>query len=326
MAIFENDICPVCQKVFEPGDDIVVCPECGTPHHRECYKQLGKCANAALHAEGFVFKRAASQKEEDEPQPEQTASIPPFFASLMADAQKQEKENSSADSQQGNAGNPFVPPQFQAQEQYKEIDGQPVGYIATTVGANARRFIRVFSKGKTVGWNWSALIFGPFYFLYRKMFREGVFLAAVEVALRILVTLLFQDISTAVAQGYNTIAQGVMQNTITSAEGVAQLSELMQSTGFAKVALLEYALIAIVHVVCALLADSFYKRRVIGIVKEADEKLEQDAFFGITPYMGQKEDARPEEIKMLYLSSKGGVSIFMPLCVYFLIQFLFNLI
>ena len=35
--------CPVCKKQFEKGDDIVVCPECGAPHHRECYEQNGKC-------------------------------------------------------------------------------------------------------------------------------------------------------------------------------------------------------------------------------------------------------------------------------------------
>lgn len=31
--------CPVCDKQFKKGDDIVVCPECGAPHHRECYEK-----------------------------------------------------------------------------------------------------------------------------------------------------------------------------------------------------------------------------------------------------------------------------------------------
>ena len=34
MSIYNNCVCPVCKKQFEDGDDIVVCPECGTPHHR----------------------------------------------------------------------------------------------------------------------------------------------------------------------------------------------------------------------------------------------------------------------------------------------------
>ncbi len=330
MAIFENDICPVCQKVFEEGDDIVVCPECGTPHHRECYNQLGKCANSALHGEGFVFKRAASEKTENSKQEEQNSSVPPFFANLVADIEKQNKSENAENLRQGAdnpAQNPFVPPRLDGQDGMgiKEIDGQPVAYVATAVGANARRFVNVFSKNKTLGWNWSALIFGPYYFLYRKMIREGLFLAAVEAVLRILVSMLFRDIVSAFNQGYNSIAQGLMQNTVSSAEVSGKLVELINSTGFSKVLLLEWALICIVHIVCALLADSVYKKRIVKIVKDADSKLEQDAFFGVSSFVGQSEDARPEEIKRLYLSSVGGVSMFLPLCVYFLVTFLFNM-
>ena len=41
---YQGVCCPVCGKPFQEGDDIVVCPECGAPHHRECYKSLGHCA------------------------------------------------------------------------------------------------------------------------------------------------------------------------------------------------------------------------------------------------------------------------------------------
>ena len=30
MALYENNSCPVCGKQFQPGDDIVTCPECGS--------------------------------------------------------------------------------------------------------------------------------------------------------------------------------------------------------------------------------------------------------------------------------------------------------
>ena len=39
--------CFSCGEVFKDGDDIVVCPECGTPYHRECYLKEGKCINDA---------------------------------------------------------------------------------------------------------------------------------------------------------------------------------------------------------------------------------------------------------------------------------------
>ncbi|WP_455529955.1 RING finger protein [Ruminococcus sp.] len=51
--------CPVCQKEFTAEDDIVVCPECGTPHHRECYMLANRCANEELHAAGEKWKHRA---------------------------------------------------------------------------------------------------------------------------------------------------------------------------------------------------------------------------------------------------------------------------
>jgi len=36
--------CPYCQYVIKPGVDIVVCSECGIPHHKECWQENGnKC-------------------------------------------------------------------------------------------------------------------------------------------------------------------------------------------------------------------------------------------------------------------------------------------
>lgn len=48
--------CTVCSEKFKDGDDIVVCPECGTPYHKECYKKEGKCVNEALHQSGGSWR------------------------------------------------------------------------------------------------------------------------------------------------------------------------------------------------------------------------------------------------------------------------------
>ena len=48
--------CAACKKPFEDGDDIVVCPECGTPYHRACYKELGHCIHEQRHAEGYLWQ------------------------------------------------------------------------------------------------------------------------------------------------------------------------------------------------------------------------------------------------------------------------------
>lgn len=51
MSRFEGKICPVCLVRLKDGDDVVVCPICGTPHHRECYFKNSKCAFEQYHEE-----------------------------------------------------------------------------------------------------------------------------------------------------------------------------------------------------------------------------------------------------------------------------------
>ncbi len=55
MSRFTDKLCPVCRVRFTDNSDIVVCPECGTPHHRACYAKTGSCAVGGYHAEGFVW-------------------------------------------------------------------------------------------------------------------------------------------------------------------------------------------------------------------------------------------------------------------------------
>ncbi len=53
---YDGNICDGCKQPLQENDDIVVCPECATPQHRECYDEKGQCVNAHLHAEGFEWK------------------------------------------------------------------------------------------------------------------------------------------------------------------------------------------------------------------------------------------------------------------------------
>lgn len=49
MYNFKGQKCPYCGNAFSEKDDIVVCPECGTPHHRSCYFEHKMCANEYRH-------------------------------------------------------------------------------------------------------------------------------------------------------------------------------------------------------------------------------------------------------------------------------------
>lgn len=54
---YTKDNCPVCGELFKEDDDIVVCPVCGTPHHRECYNKEKHCYFEDRHKAGFDFSR-----------------------------------------------------------------------------------------------------------------------------------------------------------------------------------------------------------------------------------------------------------------------------
>ncbi len=56
MPKYIGQSCTSCQEKFTEQDDIVVCPDCGSPYHRECYKKEGKCINNELHTSGESWK------------------------------------------------------------------------------------------------------------------------------------------------------------------------------------------------------------------------------------------------------------------------------
>ena len=41
MNMYSGQICPCCNNVIQENDIVVVCPECGVPHHRSCWDASG---------------------------------------------------------------------------------------------------------------------------------------------------------------------------------------------------------------------------------------------------------------------------------------------
>ena len=61
---FTQYTCPVCNEKFQSGDDVVVCPECGAPHHRSCYEKENRCFFQDRHKEQFSYESLFEQKQE----------------------------------------------------------------------------------------------------------------------------------------------------------------------------------------------------------------------------------------------------------------------
>ncbi len=68
MSYYTGEECLICKNKFTDDDDIVVCPECGTPYHRECYKQKKQCVNEALHKSGgsWMAENIAMRKKTEQ--------------------------------------------------------------------------------------------------------------------------------------------------------------------------------------------------------------------------------------------------------------------
>lgn len=171
---FINENCPVCNNEFQPDDDIVVCPLCGTPHHRECYNQSRKCVNDSLHNEGFRW--SASFKEE--PKIEKEPDFQP--------------ENQSASENRNNApfppfNMPFPPHQENPFKLFPEemTDGVATEEAATFVQQDSVKYVQKFfyAKFNKRTMNWAAFFFAPYWFFYRKMYKLGAIFMALLLAI-----------------------------------------------------------------------------------------------------------------------------------------------
>ena len=63
---YTGENCPYCGVTFTEQDDVVVCPECATPHHRVCWLAHGECANTEKHGTDFVWKKSSAPQPEKE--------------------------------------------------------------------------------------------------------------------------------------------------------------------------------------------------------------------------------------------------------------------
>ena len=220
--------CPVCARFFHADDDIVVCPECGTPHHRECYASLGHCVNEPLHSSGYDYTQNNSESggsdkiicpgcgKENEPDA--------FFCKYCAaplskadEAQTNREPNApnGAGFGAGASGQfayPFMDPMAGVPAGADLGDGVTAGEAAKYVKQNTPYFSRVFSNIASFGrskFNFAAALFAGGYLLYRKMYRLGALLTALQAAMMIVtlfVETAYASVFTAFTDQYSKVS------------------------------------------------------------------------------------------------------------------------
>lgn len=342
MPDYKKYKCPVCNKQFKDGDDIVVCPECGTPHHRECYKLTGHCVNQGLHKSGYSFIDSEKEKLKVEEQKETAKSFEGEYSGdyyyspdddFVAQAKKevQEKKQASTDSNNTDGGF-FSIPTIQVDESFYKmrgtIDGLSISDIAATVRTNVSRFIQIFKKQsktkKKAGWNWAAFFFGSFYLLFRKMYKQGVAffcLAMTSIIAGEAFILKFapkyvsavQDFVTQYASNPSGISTADAQKLLTTSDAInAQ-----------KIVYIILAVMLLLRIIEAIFADYFYKGTVASIIKKVTQQLDEGASFSQAAlFFGQDKELDQTQMRRMYLANKGGVTLFAPFLAYFIMYIL----
>lgn len=196
MANYIGAKCPVCEKEFSGDDDIVVCPICGTPHHRACYQQIGKCAQEELHSQGHAW-----EAPHEEPRPETGpagpeagqapkncpacgASNPPDSIFCLTCGVRLGEQNAPSGY---NAASSAYTAAFGGVSPNEEIAGVSARDLALYVGTGSHYFLprfREIDHGRLFSLNLPA-IFNFLYFLYRKMYGIGFALLGLYAVLQI---------------------------------------------------------------------------------------------------------------------------------------------
>lgn len=161
----------MCQKPFEAGDDMVVCPQCGLPHHRECWLVENRCAMEEAHGTQWQWRREVAD-------PEPPLQTEPVYTTPVQEYTPAYTPNPVAENYQ--------------QEQY--IDGVALSDLTAVVGHNTRYYIPRFlraSEGRSCGWNWAAFLLGPWWLIYRKQYVLGICLFVVQTVLDLLANFMY---------------------------------------------------------------------------------------------------------------------------------------
>ncbi len=201
MFFYEGYCCPVCQQPFKDTDDIVTCPDCGAPHHRECWKEHKGCFFADTHNTPEQWSRekaTVSSSEEKMTQNTsrtcshcgaQNAAFAEFCAHCGRELEVQEWTSAPKQPQmhtEYREYRPFTAPQRETYvNDNEEIDGVKARDLRVFVGQNAHyylpRFKKMCNRETSVSWNWAAFLLTPFWLWYRKQYLYGTLVMLFEV-------------------------------------------------------------------------------------------------------------------------------------------------
>lgn len=290
MQSYFGSPCPYCGKNFAEGDDIVVCPECGTPHHRECYKEHAACANEAKHSENYEWKSALSAAAPHKHNTETNASAEPIVCAYCGcentgDTRYCKKCGAPFEGEHPRTERRAVPFEEFQRERFRifsesigdNLDGISAKEAAVFVRSNIEYFLPrfvAFTKGAKFDTNFSAFIFSYFYLFYRKMYGLGIMVFLATTILSIPALLL--DFA-AVQQQY--VEMGMLSQVIW---------QVPHQEALAVYSIIASLLIWIMRIALMMFFNRLYFSKVVATVKGAREKLANENEKNIADFFRKK--------------------------------------
>lgn len=331
MSFYQNTDCPVCHKQFCEDDVIVTCPVCGTPHHKECYNEIGHCVNHNLHKAGYDYikehKSNAQQSGSVFNVNQEYYQSPENKGDNLAQNKGDQSQKADDNQTPQSMPNPFnmlgantISTPFDKDK--STISGKSVADVAVGIGSNAIKFVDIFKSlenGKKFVWNWCAFFFGSFYFFARKMYKQAIAFISLE----------FATLYTAFgcinkfAPTYSAFMANVASGTEQTAFDVKKFDMILQSEEGMLVATIGYAMLGVlllIHVIEALFANRIYKSTIISNINKV-EKMMEDGKDMPSPIMFYTAKApTTDDLKKLQIARKGGLNIFAPFAAYFTVE------
>lgn len=286
--------CPYCQKPFADGDDVVVCPECGAPAHRDCWKKRGGCLYESKHDAGYTWEIPYSKEREEAERKAQEEEAARRNARTFGDGADRKQADTRPDgmpfdNEYGNYASYTTGDHGEMKPTVRVIGPDEmlgdfrVREYGEVIQNNKNRYIPKFfvmenTKRNIVG-NIAAFFFPTLWSAYRRMYA----LALILVLAQFLVPLFSLD---SVIEYYSEAATLAEQYVLTNAQDQEAAQEAMN-------AILEkmpepplalqvnhYVILAI-HILMGLFANTIYKRHCEQLLTKAKaiEKPEEQAVF-----------------------------------------------
>ncbi len=285
--------CPVCSRTFREEDDIVVCPKCGAPYHRECYEEKGACIFKELHKnhESWQEPQDSYVKSENEETAEDVSicrrcgAHNPLGAIVCKDCGSflsreispggyvnPNTSNKQPDGTPFGVNSPFTvfwdPMGGVSQEE--DFDGVTGAELSKYVKNNTTYYLPVFKRQKDEHrsrFNFCAFLFTGGWYLYRKQYVKGALLSLLYLAKELGALLISLHFSSPLLKEANAFYSGA---TYVSFNDYVSWAMKYKSFGDLVLMLLPtllYGSYLVVQIICGLRANKGYYKHSVRKIK-----------------------------------------------------------